>query len=102
MQQATAMCGTHQHAAAPVRHAATARITQQQAAAVAARGGMRRHGDAAAGCIRQQQAAAGAGGCSAQQTARGQREPRAHGEGGHGSDAAWREKLEERFRAEVH
>ena len=69
------MRGTHQLAAAPVRHAATARITQQQAAAW---------------------------GCSAKQAARGQLEPWAHGEGGHGGDAAWREKLEERFRAEVH
>ena len=72
MQQATAMRGTHQHAATPVRHAATARITQQQAAAAAASGGMGLQQQAAAGRIKQQQAAA-AGGCSAQQAARGSR-----------------------------
>ena len=88
-------------AAAPVQHAATAHITQQQAAASSASGGMGLQQQTAAGRIRQQQAAV-ARGCSAQQAARGQREPRAHGEGGHTGDAAWREKLEERFRAEVH
>ena len=92
MQHATAMRSTHQHAAAPVRHAATARITQQQAAAAAAGGGRAHQAAASGGFTRLQRAAGGAG----------QQEPRAYGEGGHGGDAAWREKLEERFRAEVH
>ena len=64
----------------------------------------RRHGAAAADGGRAHQAAASGGFTRLQRAAggAGQQEPRAYGEGGHGGDAAWREKLEERFRAEVH
>ena len=65
MQQAMAMRGTHQHAAAPVRHASTARITQQQAAAAAAGGGRAHQAAASGGGRRLQRAAGGAGAAGA-------------------------------------